>query len=205
MLNLKKVAVTGGISSGKTTVCSCFKNLGGYIVDADKVVHTLLDPKTDVGEKIIALLGKGVLNEKGFNRKTIAEKVFQNPHLLKNLESLLHPEVKKIIHLKYQKVLQEKKICTLFVVEIPLLFESSYESFFDIKIVVMSDENMCKKRFIKKTSYSKEEYERRSKRLFSLTTKVQQADFVIVNNGTLEELENAIKKIFIKISLKGML
>jgi len=58
MLTLRKVAITGGLSSGKSSVCQIFQELGAYIVSADEIVHRLLAPQSPVSEKIIELLGQ---------------------------------------------------------------------------------------------------------------------------------------------------
>ena len=57
MLKLKKVAVTGGLSCGKSSVCRIFKELGAYVVSADKIVHQLLSPDANLGQKIVQLIG----------------------------------------------------------------------------------------------------------------------------------------------------
>ena len=57
MLILRKVAITGGLSCGKSSVCRIFKELGAYVVSADKIVHQLLSPDTNLGQKVIKLIG----------------------------------------------------------------------------------------------------------------------------------------------------
>lgn len=192
MLNLRKVAVTGGLSSGKSAVCRCLKDLGAYVVSADEVVHRLLSPETELGQKILNLLGSECVVNGQFDRAKIANKVFQNPGLLQSYESLIHPFVQKEIDNRYQQVKAEGKY-TLFVVEIPLLFETHGQRFYDATIVVDSDEEIAKERF-KAKGYDEKEYERRMTRQMPLREKVNLADYVILNNGSLEELCNSVKK-----------
>jgi dephospho-CoA kinase len=78
VLTLKKVAVTGGLSSGKSSVCKILKECGAYVVNSDDIVHQLLDPHTAIGQQIIELLGAGVVVDGQFDRKKIAQAVFEN-------------------------------------------------------------------------------------------------------------------------------
>ncbi len=192
MLTLKKIAVTGGIASGKSTVCRLFKELGAYVISADVVVHQLLSPNTDLGRKVIALLGPSVVVKEELSREAIARLVFRDPHLLKHLEQLIHPEVQRIIEAQYTRIVQHSSPYTLFVVEVPLLFESGQETFYDVIVAVLSDDIKAKERFIKTTSYDAEEYTRRSQQLLSSDEKRKRADFTIENNGNLSELKHEV-------------
>ncbi|MFZ0566008.1 MAG: dephospho-CoA kinase [Chlamydiales bacterium] len=196
MLRLKKVAVTGSISSGKTTVCRILQKLGAYVISADEIVHQLLTPTTDLGKEIIALLGDDLVVGEKLNREAIAQKVFRDPSLLKKLEKRIHPEVQKVIETQYQQI--SKKNYPVFVAEIPLFFESSlfFESDYDIKIFVYADEERRKQRFTKATHYGKDEFDRRQKRLIPDEQKKARADIVIENNGSFESLQQAVEIIF---------
>ena len=103
---MKKVAVTGGIASGKSTVLVLFQELGAYTIDADAIVHQLLPLHTDLGKRIVALLGDAVVIEGQLNRTAIARKVFRDLSLLKKLEEQIHPEVQKQIETHYERISQ---------------------------------------------------------------------------------------------------
>jgi len=90
MLKLVKIAITGGVASGKSSVCRFFQELGAYVVNADAIVHKLLDPSSDLGKQIIQLFGT-------LSRKRLSEIVFEDPEKLEKLEKLLHPAVLKKI------------------------------------------------------------------------------------------------------------
>lgn len=187
----EKIAVTGGIASGKSAVCSLFKELGAYVLSADEIVHQLLVPTTHFGKSIIDLLGPDIVEGGRLSRERIAQKVFrESPLLLKALEKLIHPEVQRVIEAKYKAVSHLKRY-PLFVVEVPLLFESGQESFYDKVLVVSSSEEDCKKRF----RFDADEYERRSERLIPVEDKIKKADLVIENNGSLEDLRQTIQTI----------
>ncbi len=194
-LKVKKGAVTGGLSCGKSSVCRFFKEFGAYVVNADDIVHELLNPDTNLGQKILELLGPNILEKNNtFNRSKIASQVFQHPPLLKSLEKLLHPVVFEEIEKKYRKVEKEGNH-KLFIAEIPILYEAKMEHLFDFVIAVIADSEVCLDRFINSTGNSKDEYKRRTDLQLSQTEKSQRADFVIVNNGTLDDMRTDVAAI----------
>lgn len=190
MLTLKKVAVTGGLASGKTTVCNDLKNYGAYVISADEVVHRLLAHDTAVIKKIVADLGPECLKEGKIDTESVAKLVFSYPEKLKILENTLHPAVLNVIEREYEKVKNRKDI-SFFVAEIPLLFECAWESHFDLVIVVSSSEEVCKMRYDEQGS----DYSRRMARQMPLKEKERRADITIKNNGSHEELKKQIKGI----------
>ena len=198
MLSCIKVAVTGGLSSGKSSVCRLFMNLGAYVVSADDIVHQLLSIHTKIGQQVIRLIGQDVVVDHQINRKIIANKVFNHPELLNSLEALLHPEVRKQIENKYKEI-KYKQSVPLFVAEIPLLFENNDPYDFDFTVAVVADEITCQSRFISYTGYSKEEFEKRSNRQLTMEEKAQKADFVIFNNGSFNDLKDAVEQIYEKL------
>lgn len=190
---MRKIAVTGGIASGKSTVCQILKEYGAYVVSADEIVHRLLSPETDLGRKIIALLGQDVVVNGVFNHRAIADKVFSNRPLLLQFEGLIHPEVKRIIEAEYQNVSHKESEYRFFVADVPLLFEGHFENDYDTILLVITDETICKERFMK--SHSLNEYERRSKRFMPTTEKIKKSDFTIQNNGSLNDLKKNLNQI----------
>ena len=200
MLRLKRVAITGGLSSGKTSVCRFFNELGAKVVSADQIVQSLLNPDTELGRKIIELLGKEIVviddsSQPVFDRKRIADTVFQNPDKLKKLEDLLHPAVRTAIEKEAIDAERNPEI-PLFVAEIPLLFESGnhYKDF--VTIAVVADENECLKRFVDKTKSSPEEFRRRMRQQMNPQEKARNADYVIENRGSLPDLQKQVEGIF---------
>lgn len=194
MLILKKIAVTGGLSSGKSSVCRFFKELGAYVVSADEIVHQLLSFDPNIGQQVLTLLGNDVVTNGQIDRTKIASKVFRDEKLLKGLEKILHPAVKKKTAEHYQKAITEG--APLFIAEIPLLFETGGEEGFDYTISVKADAEMSFKRFQSLTGNGKEEYERRMARQLSSKEKCAKADYVINNNGSLTDLKQAVVDIY---------
>jgi len=194
MLRLRKIAVTGGLASGKTTACQFFKELGAYVVDADAIVHALLDPNTELGRKVIALLGPQIVQDGAISRPAVAKSVFSSPEKLKALEILLHPAVSERVEALYKQASSEGKY-TGFVVEIPLLFESGQESFYDAVIAITTDVSLAKKRFAKR-GFAESEYEKRMERQMSPSEKAERAHHTLANNGSPEDLQRQIASLY---------
>lgn len=188
MLKLKKIAVTGGIASGKSTVCSILKELGHYVINADEIAHKLLTPDTELGQKILKLLGPETLQNGQFNRKKIAKKVFNNPQTLEAFEKIIHPKIISEIETLYQNI-ESQHSHLFFIVDIPLLFEIGQESFYDFIITVIADEATCKKRF-EDQGFEKSDYEKRMTRQLTMEEKAKRSDFVIKNDQSLNELKD---------------
>ncbi len=199
MLTLKKVAVTGGLSCGKSTVCHLFKELGCYVISADAIVHQLLSPGTAVGQQIISLLGSDIVRDCEFDRKKIADKVFSDPDSLRALEKILHPAVFDEIKAKYLEI-QNKQDYSLFVAEIPLLYESKSEDFYDVIIAVMADPNVCRQRFKERQEQEGFEFDRRMNRQLSPIHKAARAQVLIENNGSIDELKQNIAVIYSQLT-----
>lgn len=195
MLVLRKIAVTGGLASGKSSVCHLFSQLGALCVSADEIVHNLLSPHTSVGKKVISLFGKDVVNNGEIDRKAIAKIVFKDSHSLHSLEQVVHPVVSTEISKKVEQA--EKEGYSLLVVEIPLLFEStSFRTLaFDATIAVVADEETCIKRY-QEAGHTAEEYKLRMKNQLSPQEKAKRADYVIYNNGSEADLKAEVIKVF---------
>jgi dephospho-CoA kinase len=193
MLGLKKIAITGGVASGKTSVCRYFEELGAFVVNADAIVHDLLTPTTNLGQQIIRQFGPEILENGKISRRILAEKVFNDPEKLKLLEALIHPAVLKKIEELYGQISKEGRYSS-FVVEIPLLFEIEGDKFYDVAVAVLSDEAVAKRRF-EQAGFQKSDYERRMSRQLKPHQKSIRALYTIHNNGSLEDLRREVIKL----------
>lgn len=202
MLNLRKTlkkgAITGGLSCGKSSVCRFFRELGAFVVSADEIVHKLLSSNQEIIQETVKLLGSDILINNKIDRLKVAKKVFSQKLLLDSLEAILHPAVQEVIKNQYGLKKNEGQT-PLFIAEIPLLFEIKTDSFFDFTIAVISDEKIAKERF-QKDGHTSEEFENRQKRQLSNQEKSKRADYTIINNGSLQELETAVIELYKKLT-----
>lgn len=201
MLDLKKVAVTGGLSSGKTAVCNFFEQFDAYVVNADKIVHQLLTLQTPIGKQVLALLGRSVVKNGELERSRIAKKVFKDPLLLKKLEDILYPAVFESIERHYQEAKQINS--PLFIVEIPKLFEAKKEKWFDVVITVTADEEITLQRYVSKGG-TKDEYQKRMTNQMGVKEKIARSNYVIENNGDLNLLKLTVTKLFHALTRRGV-
>lgn len=174
-----KIAITGSIGSGKTEVCNYLRKLGYDVFDCDAVNKQLLDANA------YDLLFKD-FNEcfdgKSLNKQKLAEIVFNDKQAKDKLESIMHPLI--------LKELLSKKDDPLFA-EVPLLFESNWEKYFDESILVIADEKDALDRLINR-GLSKEDAINRLKNQMSVIEKAKKATRIIYNNGTLTDLYSLI-------------
>lgn len=200
MLGLIKVAVTGGLSCGKSSVCRFFKELGSWVISADEIAHHLLSVDTEMGQRAVDLLGNDIVVKGKIERNVVANKVFNNHVLLSSLEKLLHPAILDEIENQYQQANVEQ--APLFVAEIPLLFEIDRQGYFDLIINVWSDPETCQKRFMAATGHDADEYKKRMARQLPPEEKARRADININNTGDLRNLRRAVVDIFTQLTLK---
>lgn len=168
------IGVTGGIGSGKTTVSKMFEQLGAYGIDADKIVHCLLESSV---------------------RQRLGRLVFDDKKALKKLCTLIHPLVKKKIRSVIKKNSSQKAI----VIDAPLLIESRFHNECDYLIVVKAAVKKQLSRASEKLSLSENEVKKRMRMQMPLKEKAALADFVINNNGSLENTQSQVRKIWEKI------
>jgi dephospho-CoA kinase len=196
MLRLKKGAVTGGLSCGKSSVCRILKELGAYVISADAVVHHLLSSDANLVQSVVKLLGPKILVDNRIDRARVARIVFDNPHLLRALENLLHPLVYNEIETEYQKQQRQLPPPPLFVVEIPLLFESGGEKDYDYTIAVVANPEVCFLRFNQETGQKRKEFENRMAAQLPLLEKAIRAQYVLMNSGSLSNLQDITKELY---------
>ena len=195
MLKLRRVAVTGGIASGKSTVTSFFQKFGAYVVSADQIVHQHLSSNTALIKQVITLLGEKILQNGCIDKKKMADAVFEDLELLHKLEAVIHPIVAHEIKELWEKAQATKKY-TLFVAEVPLLFEAGQDSWYDDTIAVVSPIEACQMRFAKGV----EEYQKRAARQLTQGQKAKKAKFIIENTGSLAELEAKVASLYTLLS-----
>ncbi|MCB1136065.1 MAG: dephospho-CoA kinase [Chlamydiia bacterium] len=201
MLTLKKIAITGGLSCGKSTVCRFLGECGAYVVSADDIVHQLLSPDTSLGQQVIELLGSDIVVNGVIDRRLIAAKVFGHPDRLGALEGLVHPAVRVEINRRFEEVATQNSH-KLFVAEIPLLFEGGFQDYYDTTVAVVADSDLCLERFKAKTGHNREEFDRRMARQWTPVQKAHQADFVIENTGKIEELRSAVQELYKQLTFE---
>ena len=196
------IGIMGGVCSGKSTVANEFVKLGCARIDADQIVHELLDDLSIKG-KIVASFGQQVLNSEGeIDRKKLAGIVFSNSQKLEALNDILHPLIlartKKLIE-QYNQQPSNKAI----VLDMPLLVEVGWEKRCDWLIFVKCDELLRLDRAKKIGLCDEKQLKLRENFQISLDSKTALADNVIDNNSGFSMLVRQVVGIFSRIMDKG--
>ena len=190
------IALTGGIGSGKSEAAKQFALLGVPIVDADVIAHEL----TAIGQPIVAEIGRIfgaelIAADGSLNRTKLRTHVFNNTQERLKLEALLHPA----IHLRALQQLaeNERKLQPSYqVLVMPLLFESHrYDGVANKTLVIDCDEDLQIKRAMARSNMTEKEVQAMMNAQVSRTTRLERADLVVENNGTLKNLTKKIASI----------
>lgn len=186
------VGLTGGIASGKSTVSNLFKKYGIEIVDADKVAKEVSEKKESI-EKISNIFGKDILDSDGkIIREKLREKAFKNRELLQELNKIIHPQVMEY----FKRKKEENSKDEILIFDIPLLYEAKMEYLCDKIIVVGVDVQKQIRRVVARDGSSEELAKKIIFNQMPLDEKIKKADIVIMNDGTLDELEEKVMKIY---------
>jgi dephospho-CoA kinase len=189
------VGLTGNYGMGKSSILPMFKKLGAITLDTDSIVESLLAEK-DVLKKIRALLGDTVFDKNGnLDKGKVAGLVFKDDVLRHSLENIVHPLVFERIHFFLDKI---KGRDNIIIIEIPLLYERGYKDRFDRTITVYTNEDIALNR-LEKDGATREEALIRLNAQLPVKEKVKQSDFIIDNNGTIEETMAQVETIYRKL------
>lgn len=200
MLALKKIAITGPLASGKSTVLSFLKKRGAYVVNCDHILHTALDHNDFLKHSLIQILGTSILDGGSILRKRVADIIFSNNELLDAVEKVTHQYLFEELKKEYIKA-HDTGSYFAFVAEVPLLFESPHPElvpWFDIIVYVTASESTARKRWIEKGLQEKD-FIRRNRRLLPEDDKKKRAHIIIDNSSSLMELEKSIENLLIFI------
>jgi dephospho-CoA kinase len=185
------VGLTGGIASGKSEALKALERLGAATLSADAVVHELLTTG-EVRDMLVERFGDAVAPDGEIDRGAVAEKVFGDDEQRSWLEGELWPRVGKRIWDWRQALDGRDAPPRAAVVEVPLLFEAGMEDAFDRTIAVVADESVRAERAGVR---GHRELESRNSRQLSQDQKAARADFVVSNDGSLDDLERELSTV----------
>lgn len=187
------IGLTGGIAAGKSEALAAFERLGAATISSDAVVHELLDGEPLLG-RLSERWGPEVAPDGAIDRAKVGEIVFANPDELSWLEAQIHPLVGERIGAWLASLPDDTEVA---VVEVPLLFESEMSGVFQATVAVVSSDDVRRARARARGHALVDEREARQ---LTQEEKASRADHVIENEGTIDDLEQALSVLVEKLT-----
>ena len=191
-----KVGLTGGISSGKSTVGRMFGELGCRVIDSDRITRQLFEPGGSINKAVAEAFGPQVVASDGsIDRKVLSEIVFKNSELRQKLNSLVHPAINQ----RQAEFLSQASVGdshAIGIVEAALIVEAGTYKNYDKVIVVTCSPEAQRKRLRERSGLTSAQIESRIASQMPLEEKVKFADFVIDNSGDIGWTRQQVDKVY---------
>jgi len=183
------IGLTGGIGSGKSEVARLLTARGAEVIDADLIVRELQQPGAEVYEKMVELFGQEVVGaDRALDRAAIAKKVFTDESLLKTLNQLIHPIVRRVMNERVESFRSTDKVVVL---DIPLLVENPREGL-DGVLVVDLDSELAVRRLVEQRNMNADDARARIAKQATREQRLALANHVIDNSGDRDELSRKV-------------
>ena len=191
-----KVGLTGGIASGKSTVCEIFSRLGAKILDADEVAREAVQPGRPAWAKLRQAFGPEFFDPDGsLRRGRLRRIVFADTERRRQLNAIVHPEVMNAIQ-RWIEEMAGTAPSSVLVVDVPLLLEVGATGLFDRVLVVFVDEQVQLDRLMRRDGLSLAKARQTLRVQMPLREKVPLADYVIDNSGSVEETKIQVREVW---------
>jgi dephospho-CoA kinase len=188
-----RVALTGGIATGKSHCLKLFAAAGVPTIDADRLAHDAIAPGTPGHAAVVARFGSGILTEAGaIDRPALAAIVFGDARARRDLEAIIHPRVYRAISQWFAELGDRGE--RIGIADIPLLYETGRDIDYDAVIVASCPPPMQIERLMQRSGLSRHDAEQRLAAQMPIGAKAATADHVIDTSGTLEETEAQVAK-----------
>ncbi|HEU4356421.1 MAG TPA: dephospho-CoA kinase [Actinomycetota bacterium] len=191
------VGLTGGIGSGKTTVARMLEDRGAIVFDADLLARDAVEPGTPGYRQVVERFGPNVLAPGGgVDREALAAVVFADPAARRDLEAILHPEIRRLFA---ESTEAYRETDTVVVFSAPLLVETGMHTAFEVLVVVSAPAEIQVRRLMRDRGMSESDIRDRISAQLPLEEKAEAADILIDNDGTLEELEGQFERLWTEL------
>ena len=190
------VGLTGGIATGKSVVTGYLRELGAYIVDWDVIARAVVEPGLPAWQDITQYFGKEIVQPDGrIDRSKLGEVVFGDEAKRRKLNSFTHPRIMEEAEMQARAVL-DTDVDAVVIHDVPLLFEAGLDKMVDKTVLVYATEENQVRRLMDRDSMSRESAIERLNTQMPVTDKVRQADFVIDNNGSIEQTREQVRRLY---------
>lgn len=195
---MKLIGLTGGIASGKSTVAKILAELGAAIINADNLAREVVAPDQEAWREIVAAFGNEILqHDRSLDRQKLRAIIFNNADARKQLEAIVHPRVRALAERRIRE--HAAAGYDVIVYEVPLLFEGNLQESLRPVVLVACDEQTQRQRLQQRDGLDQTAAQKHIDAQMTLEEKRRCADYVIENNGSLEELRRQTQAVLEKI------
>jgi len=203
--NFGRIALTGGIGTGKSTIAKLFAALGATVLDADQVARKVVQPGTSCWQKLRDLLGPTYFEENGaLRRRQLRERIIWDRQCRLTVNAILHPAILEEMDRKWQ-ALSRRRPEPMVIFDIPLLFEGDLADRFDTIILVYTSREIQINRLMQRDGLSREEAEETLTMQLPIETKRAASHLVIDNSRDLSHTRRQVRAVWDKLSHHGSL
>lgn len=196
------VGLTGGIGSGKSTVARLLEKRGAVVFDADLLAREAVEPGTPGHAAVIERFGADVLAPGGeLDREALASIVFADPSARRDLEEIVHPEVRRLFAEGSEAYRDTERVV---VFSAPLLVETGMHTAFEVLVVVSATVATQIERLMRQRGMSEPSIRARIDAQAPLEDKAAAADFLVDNEGSLDELESQVEQLWNDLSTRAV-
>ncbi len=189
------IGLTGGICSGKSTVCGFLAELGAEVLSADEIGHEVFQPQTETWRRVVEAFGRGILKEGGqVDRQKLGRIVFHDPEALQRLNGIMHPAMHQVARERIE-VLRQKG-AGVIVLEAPLLVEADWLDLVDQVWVTIASKDTVIRRSCQRSGLSEAEVLARISAQLPAEERVKHADVVINTDVSLDEVRARVKELW---------
>ena len=193
--HILKIGVTGGIGSGKSSACTAFARLGVPVLSADNIAKDLNNNDPEIRATLASLLGTSAYHEDGsLNRPFVASRIFTDKSLQRKVEAIVHPRVEREIRRQIDMLVNRGE--SMVIVEAALIYEAGLQKHLDAVLVIDAEETERINRVRRRDAVSEEDVRSRIKAQLAVKKKLEKADYIIYNDGSLEELEYNVRFLY---------
>jgi dephospho-CoA kinase len=185
------IALTGGIGSGKSLAGEFFQELGAVVIDSDQLARDVIERGTEGFDEVLSRFGDEVLDDGEISRSKLSEIVFKDENARRDLEEIIHPKVRELATRIAARVPSEGVVIN----QIPLLFETKGANRFDFVITISANLELRKARLAERGLKSYE-IERRISAQATDEERESIANYVIQNEGSIDDLERAVQGVW---------
>jgi dephospho-CoA kinase len=194
------IGVTGNIGSGKSTVCQIVARLGAVVIDADRLAHEAYRPHSRTWQKLVDIFGKDIVKPDGeIDRQKLGQIAFSNPDALAELNQVVHPEAYRLA--KKRIAACRRRGVGGVVVEATLLIEAGWQNLVDEVWLVVAPEAAVLQRLGSQEGISQSQILARLKSQMPAEEKMQYANEIIYNDGSLAQLESRVTELWRSLNM----